>query len=486
MKRHLIIIASLLSANVWAAIPHQKLVKGVAVSIETEYDIGDVAVSDSKICDFMVTDDRREIYLNPREIGIVTLTIWDTDGKKRDVVPVEISDEDVSKIEAEARSLFSNSNISVNVQGKRILLEGEALSKAELHEAEAFTARYPLVENNVRMSGEVLEAAADVIESAIATPGIRVRGVRGSLVLEGVAYSKADEKRALEIARLYDPGIKNLINVRETGRRPGQDKLIKLDVYFMEIKKEAIRSLGLSWAPGGMPNSNGPNGGMMGGVSNLVSTAIGFVFNLVPKFKFLRETGKARVLEHASLIVKSGEAADFFNGTEIPYYSGEKISFKEVGVKIHAEPIAAAQDIDLDINASISSPAANIEGGIDSRTLKTSAYVRMGQSLVLANMISNRDVKTYNRPPKDIDTSSALFNLALSKDFQSGRSEFLVFIMPSILEQTPAAVEELTSYLMTEEEMIRDRSKKEYMEFMDKSGRVPASSISVGRRRKKW
>jgi len=155
-------------------------------------------------------------------------------------------------------------------------------------------------------------------------------------------------------------------------------------------------------------------------------------------------------------------------------------------VKIHAEPIAAAYDVDLDIDASLSSPAANIEGGIDTRTLKTSAYVRAGQSIVLANMISNRDVKTYNRPPKDIDTSSALFNLALSKDFQSGRSEFLVFIMPTILEQTPAAAEELASYLMTEEEMIKDRSRKEYMDFMDNAGRVPSARMNAGRRRKKW
>lgn len=490
MKRNIVILAIIFTIipiyAVASDIPRQVLVKGKAVSVETGYDIGDVAVSDHSICDFMITEGRREIYLNPRKSGVITLTVWDADGRKREVVPVEVYDSDISDIVREAESLFADTNVEVDVNGRQVLLSGEATSKVVLEQAESFAARYPEVESDVRMSGDVLQTIAGRVEAAIDTPGVKVRNVRGRLVLEGVVYSGSQAQRVVEIARLYDPEILNLMEVKETGRRPGKDKLIKLDFYFMEIKKEALRSLGVAWAPGSMPkNSGSSGGGLMGGVSNFGSTIIGFVFNLLPKLKLLRERGEARTLENATFIVKSGEAAEFFNGTQVPYYSGDQVSFKDVGVRIHAEPIAAGDSVDLVVDATLSSLAANIEAGIDKRNISTSTYVRLGQSVVLANMISNRDVKTYNKKPTDVDTSSALFNIVASKDFQSGRSEFVLFIMPQVIDEADPAEERLREYLSAEEDMIGDRSRKEYMNYINEKGRMPKDKYMSGRRKRK-
>ena len=449
------------------AIPPQRLVKGGFTSIETDYDIGDAAISNGEICEFVIASTRREIYLNPRERGSTALTIWDTSGRKRDLVPIEIYEEDVKKIESEARAKFGNTDIDVSVRGGEVVLSGDALSKRESAEAEAFAARYPSVRNEVAISQAILDTTASKIEAAIAIPGVKARGVKGKIVLEGVVYNAADKKKALEIARLYEPDIIDLIDVKDTGRRPGKERLVKIDVYFMEVKKEALRTLGILWAPGSTTQSApSKGGGVLGGISELITGTIGFAVNLLPKLRFVRESGKGRVLEHASLIVKSGEAGDFFSGTEVPYYSSGSVSFKEVGIKVHVEPVAYAGDVDLLIDASLSSPAANIEGGVDTRSIKTSAYVRGGEAVVLANVVSNRDLKTYNRPPKGLDTSSAIFNLALSKDFQSGRSEFLLFMVPNLIDDAPKAVEELKSYLSTEKEMIKERSKREYSEFL--------------------
>lgn len=488
MKKTLLILSlvmtTIISFQLHAShLQRQQLVKGKATSIETEYDIGDVAVSNDSICDFMVTEGRREIYLNPRKEGAVTLTVWDSDGQKRDVVPVEIFNSDMNDILEEAKTLFADTNIDIQQSGRRIILSGEATSKVALEQATSFAARYPSVENSVQLSREVLATVAERVEAAIDTPGVKVRDVRGQLILEGVVYSANSAKRVVEIARLYDPDIKDLLHVKETGRRPGKDKLIKLDFYFMEIKKEALRSFGVTWAPGSMPKNTEAGGGL----ANFGSTIIGFVFNLLPKLKFLREHGQARVLDNATFIVKSGEAADFFDGTQVPYYSKEHVEFKEIGVKIHAEPIAQGDNVDLVIDTTLSSPAAHIDGGIDTKKLSTNAYVKLNHSVVLANMISNRDVKTYNKKPTGIDTSSALFDLVLSKDFQSGRSEFVVFIVPAVLEEATPAEEKLREYLSLEEDTIGDRSKKEYMEFMDKKGRMPKEKyMPSNRRRKTW
>lgn len=489
MKKILyIIVIAILALPAHAShISRQKLTKGEAVSIETEYEIGDVAVANHQICDFMITESRREIYLNPREEGVTTITVWDAEGRKRDVVPVEVYKSNLDEIVGEAKLIFKDTNVEIEIVGRDVILSGEATSKTVLEKANSFASRYQEVISRVMMSGEVMQAVAEKIQDAIKTPGVTVRNVRGTLVIEGVAFSSTSAKRAVEIAKLYEPNIINLLDIKETGRRPGKDKLVQLDIYFMEIKKEALRTFGVNWAPGSFPNGTSKtDGSSPGGVAGLGKSLIGFVFNLIPKIRFLRERGHARVLDHATLVVKSGESADLFNGTQVPFYSGDNITFKDVGINIHAEPIATKDAVDLILNANISSPSANIDAGIDTRKISTNAYVNIGRSVVLANMVSNREVSTYNKKPTNIDTSSAFFNLALSKDFQSGRSEFMVFIMPTVIEQASSAEEKLKEYFETEKDMIKSRSKKEYAEFMKKRGHEPEEKQRPKRRRRKW
>lgn len=467
-------------------VKRQRIAKGKTITIDTDYEIGDAAVSDSRVCEFMITESRRELYVNAKQDGSIMLTIWDHAGKKRDVVPIEVATSAVDGIANEAKTIFQDSNVEVKAQGKRVILSGDALSKSEVEQARSLSTKHPEIENNVMMSKEVLQTIAEEIEKAIGTPGIRVRNIRGSLVLEGLAYSGNAAKRALEIAKLYEPGIINLVDVKETGRRPGVDRLVKLDVYFMEVKKEILRSFGVTWSPGSMPKSSGDkNGGIVDGIAGAGTSIIGFAFNLLPKLKFLREKGSARVLENASLIVKSGESGDFFNGTQVPFYSGDQVAFKESGVKIHAEPIAAADSIDLNLSLTLSSVAANISAGIDTKTVTTSAYVRSGQSVILANMVSNRDVKTYNKVPSNVDTSSALFNLALSKDFQAGRTEFVVFIEPTIIDSPFPAEEKMNEYLETEQFMSQAISKKSPGARKDGDS-LPDPGTTRPSGRKKW
>lgn len=484
----LILLVNLLPANAFARIEKQYLFKGQAKSIETDYDIGDVAVSDNSVCDFMITDSRQEVYLNPVKEGSITLTIWDAMGKKRDVIPIEVLNRNLDKIMDEASRIFENTNVKVVISGKQIVLKGRAETKIVLEQARSMAERYPEIISDVSMSGEVLDTISAQVEQKIGTPGIKVRNIQGRIVLDGIAYSGKSMTRAVEIARLYDENPLNLIEVRETGRRPGRDDLVQLDVYFLEIKKEVMRSMGIRWSPGAMPKSEdeGTNSGMLDSVAGLGKTAVGFAMNLIPKLNFLREKGGARVLDNTSIVVKSGENADFFNGSQIPYYSSEQVVFKDVGIRIHAEPIATDSDVDLKIDASLSSPSANIESGIDTRNISTSSYIGSGEAVVLANMVSNREVTTYNRKPNNLDTSSVLFNLILSKDFQSGRSEFFVIVKPTIINKVMSAQNRLREYLEIEKDMIGTRSKKELNQYLEKNGEAPNKKQISRRRRKTW
>ncbi len=412
----------------------QHLVKGESATIQTAYDIGDAAMTDPRVCDFLVRDNRREVYLNARAPGTVMLTLWDLDGAQRDVIPIQVSAVNAAQFEQGLRSSLGLSESVRFVQrGDRIVLEGEVGSEEDLHRIEAATADQPHVESQLRIGATALRKLAEEIEAAVGRPGITVRQVKDRLVLEGIAYSAEAARHAEQIAQIYHRNILNLLEIRETHRNPGKRPLVYLDVYFVELKKNALRGFGVQWYPGAVRKRND------GGLGGIVSSTLGFVFDLLPKIRWARERGEGRILEHPQMVVKSGEEASFFSGVEIPYTTDQQVQFKNAGITIHAEPIAYGAEVDLKISVDISAPAAGVDGAIDRRSIATTAYCASGQSLVLGGLWGHHDVTSWNRIPQSVDRESALFTLALSKDFQSRQSDFLIFVTPRVAQGPDSA-----------------------------------------------
>ncbi|MBI4365782.1 MAG: pilus assembly protein N-terminal domain-containing protein [Deltaproteobacteria bacterium] len=433
----------------------QRLAKGQSAILATDYLVGDVAITDQSVCDYLVKDSRREVYLNARKPGSAVLTIWDTQGVKRDAVPVTVTAADQQELDAAATALFgAQPKVRFVQRGEETILEGELGSEEELAKASALARTRPGVRADVHLSGKALQGLAAQVTRAINRPGVVVRLVKQRLVLEGIVYSTEAYAHAEKIARLYDPDVLNLLEVRDTKRTPGARPLIQLDVYFMEMKKSALKRLGILWAPGAGTRGGGGDaapGGFFGGIGNVVQTAVGTIFNLLPKLLFAREKGLARILEHPHFLVKSGETVDFFSGTEVPYFSQQNVLFKEVGLKLQAEPIAYGDDVDLKIQARISSLSSGVRQGIDTRTISTSIAARNGQAVVLGGLFTNGDAKGMHRMPEGMETNSALFTLVASRDFQSHQSDFLVFLIPRILDRPPPAEERLEEWMRLNE-----------------------------------
>lgn len=458
------IILSLLglqAAN--AELKDMQIVLGDTQTINTDYKIGDVAVGNESIVQFIVRDNRTEIYINPIKQGDTKLTIWDTNSEKRDEIVINVVSINIDKTLLDVENFISDiPGVSAMVEGQTIKIVGEVHSPTHLRSIQLFTAKNPKVISQVILSNKAMSVIARRIEEAVNTPGITVRAVRGKLVMEGLTYSKDIYNRIDKIARLYDNNIINLVEMRTSNRRPGHDKTIKLDVYFMEIKNSAVRNFGIQWAPGSTvqtpsnQDSGGGGGGFIG-IANGINSLVGFVFNLLPKIKWVHTTGRGRVLERPSFIVKSGESVDFYSGTEVPYYSDMKVEFKEVGVRVHAEPIAYQDDVDLKVKVDFSSLSSMSDRGIDHNNLDTTVYVKANQAVVLGGMIRSGDVKAYNKIPKDINTSSALFTLFLSKDFQANESQFYIFIVPQILNTPHGAEMKLKRWLELHEDLEKER-----------------------------
>lgn len=380
--------------------------------------------------------------------------------------------------------------VRVGVRSGHVELDGEVAEPEDFKKIENMTRQDARIRSRVRLTKDVVGELTSAIADAISIPGITVRSVRGRILLEGIAYSSSDAKRAVEIAKLYAPDVLDLVDVKDSRREIGRGRMIELSFHMVEIKKDALRQLGLNWAPGSMPSGGSSNGstdsgqGFLSSIAGMGKELIGFVFNLVPKLNFIRESGNGRVLENPTVVVKSGEDAKIFSGLEVPYYKGSDVDFKKVGIQIEATPVEIADGVDLKLTATLSTPAAELRGAVSTNTIATSAICKFGQSLVLGNIIRSGDVKMKNRVPNGMDTSTALFTLFLSKDFQSSRSEFVVFVTPRLVAAPSSAEKNMDEYMAMEEAMIKDRSKKEYTQYLAGKDEINAPDIKKTKRRR--
>lgn len=445
-------------------IDDQNLVVGRAITISTSYEIGDVAISDSSIANFIIRENRKELYLNPLKEGTTSMTIWDKFDQKQDSFSIRVVAVSLDAVRRSAEEFAAQiPGVRVMVSGDQVILMGEVNSPQALKQVNDFVLNQKKVVSQVTLSQKAMEVIATRIEEAVAVPGIKVRTVRDQLVMEGITYSRDLFKKMDTIAKLYAPEIINLVEVRESDRRPGYDTTVKLDVYFMEIKNSALRNFGIQWAPGstvqkregggGGGSSAGAAGGGGLGLSEAIGSAVGYLVNLFPKITWVHETGRGRILEKPSFIVKSGESVDFYSGTEVPYLTENQVEFKEVGARITASPIAHNGEVDLKISIKISSLSSVVDGGIDRNEVSTTVYLKNDQSVVLSGLLRNGDVKTYNKVPKQVDVSTALFPLFLSKDFQTNKSQFYVFITPSIVDSPDSAEGQLKRWLEINKEI---------------------------------
>lgn len=480
-----ILIQLFASTDLRAEVSSQILIKGQSKTFSVGYEIGDIAVADPGVCDYLVGDSRKSLYVNAKNDGETTITLWDRIGKQRDEFFIKVVSTTLKEVLGKVKNEFGNlKGVDIKVKDGKIEIGGQVVDPEDYKLIEEADRQSPSIKNKVHLSPRIMNQISAAIKEQSDVPGVRVGAVKDKVVLSGVAYSSSDRKRAVEIAKVFHPDVLDLIEVRESGRRIGEGDLIELTFHMMEIKKGALREIGVNWAPGSFAEgggnvSNGSGAGLFSEIGDFGRSILGFVFQLVPKLRFIRQKGDGRVLENPSIIVKNGEKAEIFSGSEVPYYKDDEVQFKKVGIEIEAWPVEVKGGIDLKLTAKLSSPSADLRGAVDTNTISTTALCPFGQSLVLGNIIRNNDVKMKNRIPGGVSTQSALFTLFLSKDFQSNRSEFVIFITPKKIKRMDGAEGRLRQFLVTEEAMIMDRSKREYEDHVGATKEPKAT----GRRR---
>ena len=307
---------------------------------------------------------------------------------------------------------------------------------------------------------------------------INVEYAKDTVILSGKAANQQTVDKVVQTAKAYAPNVLNHIRIDE----PQQ---VVLEVKVAQVDKSSLKKLGVNalikgktaegfyntiGAPsGGAQGSTAVSGGL-GGTATQVGSGTGISGNVpglgsyspldaftagVSYFpggvgavlQALATKNLAKILAEPNLLVKSGQKGEFLVGSKIPYNivtstggtSTTSIYFVDVGIKLNFAPVVQENGlIALNIDpAEVSTIQGTLQVNgypiIDTRSVKTFAELKDGESLVLGGLLTESTIKTMSKIPilGDIPILGALFR-STSDDLE--QKELVFFITPKVVK----------------------------------------------------
>jgi len=309
---------------------------------------------------------------------------------------------------------------------------------------------------------------------------IEVKSLGGRVVIEGRAKTVQEARKIKELAE-RSPLIVNMV------QQAGVEQMIAMEVRFLEVKKSALENIGVNW----QKSAAGPVFGVVGDfktnsryrpastgaidatgapdlTSNFPGTTdapliskvapfamyFGLQSTLASVINLMEQQGDAIVLAEPILSCRSGGAAKFLAGGEVPLpmtssLGSSSVQFKPYGIKFEINPTLTESG---SIAARVMTELSTIDPAIKvgdlpaflSRQTETEVNLQEGETLVISGLISEDKSKT-------VDKLAGLANIPIlgklfqSKDFRERRSEMIVFVTPRFISANSALNQELTS-----------------------------------------
>jgi pilus assembly protein CpaC len=324
------------------------------------------------------------------------------------------------------------------------------------------------------------------------TDSVGVRMSNDAIVLEGMVSNAVEADRAVQIAETYAPGkVVNLLGI-------GSSQQVMLEVRFAEVKRSALKQIGVGWfvgregdkfrgvigggasltpdpgtttttvplPGGGTTTTTTPNpptfslGAIVDsfGIISRTFRAFGTDFNVT--LDALERKGAITTLAEPTLVALSGETANFLAGGEFPVpvvqnvgggggnNAAFTVEWKPFGVSLAFTPTVLADGvISLLVAPEVSSidPTASIVinnltiPGIQTRRAKTVVELRDGESFAMAGLLRKDFQDTIRQVPflSSIPIVGALFR---STGFQHDQTELVIIVTPRLVQPARAGV----------------------------------------------
>lgn len=454
--RWLLLVAALLAPAAAHAGEEVVIVVGKQVTLTVPFPIGSGANSNPSVVQATVLDSRRIILFGKRT-GNATYVVFDRNSRSRRVeYDVRVVSEDLGRVRDDLqRQIGDIEGVEVTVRGDQVIVEGDVALEIEKQRIDKLTGNRANVQNLVRLSPLAVKALARTIEQNIGRPDVTARPLKDKILLEGVVYSAEQKIRAEAIATTLYNNVVNVIEIQQVQRPPSRAKTIVLNTHFLELTKETLDTWSINWNSislqgGGISaffQQDLINGELVGDFNTQLS---GTLTAFLPRLRRAKPAGMVRELANPVITTKDGEAASIFTGADVPFIVGVVdgipiVEFKQVGVDLKTTPFAQGDSIDLKIELSVSNVGsvdlASDQVGILRSSFNCAQFVRAGESVAIGGMFRTADNVTYNKPTGTDDNS--LFQLFLSRAYQKRKSQFIVFVTPSVYDDSLGANREM-------------------------------------------
>jgi pilus assembly protein CpaC len=296
------------------------------------------------------------------------------------------------------------------------------------------------------------------------TPNVTARIAGTRIVLEGDLASDAEQRRAAAIVEAYGGQVVNFVG------RVGWEEMLHFDVRIVEIRRSAMRDLGVRWDA----QANGPAVGVIADFAtndlfrvvppSVVGTGVGsqplplrvspaasyagITSVLTSRIDLLEQRGEAFLVAQPTLSCRSGGSARFVSGGEfpIPVVDGRgstDVEFKEYGVILDVRPVTDRGGtifarVDTEISQIDESVRVLGVPGLLKRRSTTELNLREGQVAVLAGLVSRTRGKDVQQVP-GFGAVPIVGSLFKSTSRRSADTEVLILITPRIVSHATDA-----------------------------------------------
>lgn len=247
-----------------------------------------------------------------------------------------------------------------------------------------------------------------------------------------VLFSDAIEMR-VNPKSIYLERYKNLLSSYGIQVIPDADVLesaptIKVQITVAEIKNRFNMDYGIKWP-------SGYTAQVFGGIKK-VDDDLGVLA------KAIEDQSYGKILASPNIVCRSGKEAEFFAGGEIPIvvrtHKSQEIVWKKYGVVLKVKPHA---DSSGRMSISIETEVSTLDTGTKIGEIpgvminRVSSYFDLNkpQTIALSGLIKNENSNSHSGVPF-LSRLPILGPLFASHDFQNLKSELVIFVRPTILE----------------------------------------------------
>ncbi len=178
-------------------------------------DVVRVAVANPNIADVVVVS-KTELIVNGKSEGRTTLYVWDSSG--RTGYDIRVCQDNQGLIE-EIHEIIGLKEVDIRLAKSTLLLEGTCETDAEYGRAEKIASAYSdkvinlITVLNPKVPPPPSTLDESEVERGMGIDGVRVRVVKGAIILEGLVDNPSDVERAESFAKLFAPQVLNFLDV---------------------------------------------------------------------------------------------------------------------------------------------------------------------------------------------------------------------------------------------------------------------------------